>query len=285
MSNARISVSGSKGVKLVGNIMGPNDGAVVLLAHGGGQTKRAWARTLVQLSSAGYRGVAIDLRGHGESSWAEDGSYHIADFATDLLCVADALGTRPHVVGASLGGLASLMAEGDLRPGSFATLTLVDIVPSMDPAGVAKVLGFMQAHLEEGFASLEDAASVIAGYIPNRRAREASDGLKHYLRQDEGGRYRWHWDPAFITNVQSGMDGYARMDKAVASLTLPVHLVRGGSSDLITQEAAEDFKRQVPQLVYSDIEGAGHMVVGDRNDAFADAILRFLDAQREGALT
>jgi pimeloyl-ACP methyl ester carboxylesterase len=69
------------------------------------------------------------------------------------------------------------------------------------------------------------------------------------------------------------------MDEAVASLRLPVHLVRGASSDLLTQEAAEDFKKQVPGLVYSDIAGAGHMVVGDRNDAFAGAILGFLDQQ------
>ena len=182
-----------------------------------------------------------------------------------------------------MGGLSGLYAEGMLRPGSLASLTLVDIAPNVAPAGVERVVGFMQKHVEAGFASPEEAAEVIAAYTPNRAKRGASDGLKHYLRLGDDGRYRWHWDPAFIASVQArrsrGDDREAGMDEAVASLRLPVHLVRGASSDLLTQEAAEAFKKQVPGLVYSDIAGAGHMVVGDRNDAFAGAILGFLDQQ------
>jgi pimeloyl-ACP methyl ester carboxylesterase len=283
MSHKRIVFSGSNSIEIVGHIAGPDKGATVLLAHGGGQTKRAWAKTLEQLAAAGYRAVAVDLRGHGESQWAPDGAYHTADFAADLLSVADQLGTRPHLVGASLGGLSGLYAEGKLRPGSLASLTLVDIAPNVAPAGVERVVGFMQKHVEAGFASPEEAAEVIAAYTPNRAKRGASDGLKHYLRLGADGRYRWHWDPAFIASVQArrqrGDDREAGMNEAVASLRLPVHLVRGASSDLLTQEAAEDFKKQVPGLVYSDIAGAGHMVVGDRNDAFAGAILGFLDGQ------
>ena len=283
MSHKRIVFSGSNGIEIVGHIAGPDTGATVLLAHGGGQTKRAWAKTLEQLATAGYRAVAVDLRGHGESQWAPDGAYETAHFAADLLCVADQLKARPHLVGASLGGLSGLVAEGKLRPGSLASLTLVDIAPNVAPAGVERVVGFMQKHVEAGFASPEEAAEVIAAYTPNRAKRGASDGLKHYLRLGDDGRYRWHWDPAFIASVQArrsrGDDREAGMDEAVASLRLPVHLVRGASSDLLTQEAAEAFKKQVPGLVYSDIAGAGHMVVGDRNDAFAGAILGFLDQQ------
>lgn len=285
MSHSRITFSGSNGVQIVGHAAGPLSGPTVLLAHGGGQTKRAWAKTLEQLAQAGYRALAVDLRGHGESDWAEDGAYETADFAADLLCVADALNVRPHLVGASLGGLSGLLAEGKLRPGSLASLTLVDITPNVAPAGVERVVGFMQKHVEAGFASPEEAADVIAEYTPNRAKRGASDGLKHYLRLGADGRYRWHWDPAFIASVQArrrkGDEREPGMDEAVAALRLPVHLVRGASSDLLTQEAADDFRQRVPGLVYSDIKGAGHMVVGDRNDAFAGAILRFLDQQQQ----
>jgi pimeloyl-ACP methyl ester carboxylesterase len=283
MLDTRITFSGANGVRIIGHAAGPQTGPTVLLAHGGGQTKRAWAKTVQQLSKVGYRALAIDLRGHGESDWAADGAYETADFAADLLCVADALGVRPHLVGASLGGLSGLLAEGLLRPGSLASLTLVDIAPNVAPAGVERVVGFMQKHMESGFASPEEAADVIAQYTPNRAKRGASDGLKHYLRLSPDGRYRWHWDPAFITSVQtkrqSGIAHEPGMDQAVAALKLPVHLVRGASSDLLTKEAAHAFCQSVPGIVYSDIEGAGHMVVGDRNDAFAGAILGFLDSQ------
>ena len=282
-----MTFSGSDGGKIAGHGLGPDHGPCVLLAHGGGQTKRAWAKTSERLAAAGYRAVAIDLRGHGDSDWAVNGAYNTADFAADLLSVADSLGVRPHLVGASLGGLAGLLAEGQLRPGSLASLTLVDIAPNVASAGVDRVVGFMQKHMDKGFASLDEAAEAIAAYTPNRAKRGASDGLKHYLRLGADGRYLWHWDPAFISNVhvqiQSSAERLVSMDDAVAALDLPVHLIRGATSDLLTQDAADAFRKTVPGLIYSDIAGAGHMVVGDRNDAFAEAILRFLDQQPSNA--
>jgi pimeloyl-ACP methyl ester carboxylesterase len=283
MAQTIVRFTGADGGQIVGHAVGPDHGPCVLLAHGGGQTKRTWAKTLDQLAEAGYRAVAIDLRGHGESDWAQNGAYDTTDFAADLLSVCDRLGVRPHLVGASLGGLAGLLAEGQLRPGSLASLTLVDIAPNVSSAGVDRIVGFMQKHMDTGFASLDEAAEVIAAYTPNRARRGPSDGLQHYLRLGPDQRYRWHWDPAFISNVhvqiQSSTERAVLMDAAVAALNLPVHLIRGATSDLLTQDAADAFRQSVPGLVYSDIEGAGHMVVGDRNDAFSGAILQFLNQQ------
>ncbi len=132
---------------LAADAVGEAGSPPVLLAHGGGQTRLSWRRTQERLAAAGFRAIAIDLRGHGESDWAPSGHYRIEDFADDLLRVADRLGTPPALVGASLGGLSGLIAEGEIRPGSFASLTLVDIAPNMDPAGVAREMGIMAAHL------------------------------------------------------------------------------------------------------------------------------------------
>jgi len=282
MKAKTITFTGSNYLPLAAVELGSGDAPTVLLAHGGGQTKRAWARTMADLASAGYRAVALDLRGHGDSGWSLERAYRVSDFGNDLLCVADALGTRPHVVGASLGGLSAIAAEGNLRPGSFKSLTLVDIVPKMDPGGVARIMGFMQKHLHEGFSSIEEAAEVIANYLPHRPKRRGGEGLKHSLRKGEDGRFRWHWDPAFIEGVQQErQEQQERMERAVSNLRLPVHLIRGASSELITAEAAEAFQAQIPHLVYSNIEGAGHMVAGDRNDAFSIAILNFLGNHAE----
>lgn len=269
---------GADGESLVADAEGPQSGPIVLLAHGGGQTRHAWRRTATTLGRLGWRTLALDLRGHGDSEWSAAGHYRVDDFAADLVAVADQLDDAPAVVGASLGGLAGLLAEGEQRPGSFASLTLVDIAPTMEPGGVAKVMGFMGAHLETGFASLDEAAAVISGYTQKQRGRSESSGLARYLRRGGDGRYRWHWDPRFITSVTttSGENRQSRLAEAATNLKLPVHLVRGGMSDLVSEEGAADFRRLVPHAAYTDIAGAGHMVVGDRNDAFCAAIAEFL---------
>ncbi len=256
----------------------------VLLAHGGGQTKRAWKRVTAMLAAHGFRAIALDLRGHGDSAWADAGAYDIVDFAGDLIAIAGALDRKPALIGASLGGLAGIVAEGEVAPGSFASLTLVDITPQMEAGGVARVVGFMAANAGEGFASPEEAARVISDYLPHRPSRGASAGLAHYLRQKADGRYYWHWDPAFIEGIMrrhaergnSGDFGRTELGDAASRLALPVHLIRGGSSDLVSPDAAAHFRELVPHAEFSDIAGATHMVAGDQNDAFGDAILDFL---------
>lgn len=263
---------------------GPASGPPVLLAHGGGQTKRAWRQTTERLNYAGFRTIAIDLRGHGESDWSNDGAYDLTDFAKDVLEIVDQLGSRVAFVGASLGGLAGLIAEGEMREGTFVSLSLVDVTPHMDLNGANKIAAFMERHIDEGFASLEEAAAVISGYASNRKNRAASDGLAHYLKQGVDRRYRWHWDPEFIRGG-GGRSAMAtdRLEDAARSLNLPVQLLRGQKSDLVTAEAVKAFLDFVPHARFDDIKGAGHMVVGDKNDAFSSAILDFLTLRNRHA--
>lgn len=284
MGNDSVRLAGHCGHAIAASVEGARDGMPVILAHGGGQTRRAWKRISTLLAGHGFRAIAIDLRGHGDSEWANDGAYDIADFASDLVAISARLDSRPAVIGASLGGLAGIVAEGQLAPGSFASLTLVDITPQMEATGVARVVGFMAAHAREGFASPDEAARVISEYLPHRPSRKATAGLAHYLREKPDGRYYWHWDPAFIDGVmrrhaQNGeLDDHGRseLSSAATKLSLPVHLVRGGSSDLVSPEAVAHFRNLVPHAAYSDIADATHMVVGDQNDVFGSAIADFL---------
>ncbi|MCX7321584.1 MAG: alpha/beta hydrolase [Hyphomicrobiales bacterium] len=275
---------GHRGQAIAASIRGDNAGLPVILAHGGGQTRRAWRNTADRLAKCGFCAVAIDMRGHGESAWAEDGAYDIRDFASDLVALAQACRQRPALIGASLGGLAGIIAEGNIRPQTFSSLTLVDVTPQMDPKGIARVVGFMAAHARNGFASPEEAAHIIAEYMPHRRKQSGSTGLHHYLRFRSDGRYYWHWDPAFIEGIVSIKETHPEsnslrrsiFDSAASSLKLPVHLIRGDASDLVSPSAVSLFKALVPHAEISDIAGATHMVVGDKNDIFTDAILEFL---------
>jgi pimeloyl-ACP methyl ester carboxylesterase len=142
----------------------------------------------------------------------------------------------------------------------------------------------MEEHVDSGFASPQEAAAVIARYMPHRARRGASDGLKSYLRQKEDGRFYWHWDPAFIRNIAATRRSdpgsqdrqSAQLSQAAANLALPLHLIRGASSDLVSDEAVSHLRQLAPHAEYTDIADATHMVVGDANDAFSAAIVDFL---------
>ena len=288
-----IECTGADGISLTAEICGASDAMPVLLAHGGGQTRRAWKRVTGDLAEAGFRTIAVDLRGHGDSAWSADGAYETRDFAADLVAIASAMERSPALVGASLGGMAGMLAEGELAPGSFASVTLVDIAPRMEESGVKRIVGFMEEHIETGFASAEEASQIIAQYMPHRRKRGASDGLRHYLRQKNDGRFYWHWDPAFIpgsrtvgkNSSERHRNQFEALSKAAGNLTPPVHLIRGGSSDLISEEAVSHFLELAPHAEFTDIAGATHMVVGDANDSFSAAIRDFLQRHHscEGA--
>lgn len=272
----RRSFTGAQGGRIAAEVLG--EGPPVVLAHGGGQTRAAWTKVTRTLAKAGYQAIAIDMRGHGESEWSAAGAYHFIDFAADLVGIAGQLEARPALVGASLGGIAGLLAEGELQPGVFSSLTLVDVTPQLQREGVAHILGFMAAHLADGFATADEAAAAIGAYLPHRKQRGASSTLDRYLRKCDDGRLRWHWDPRFIAaaNTTPPDQASARFAAAARALRLPVHLIRGASSNLVTEDGARHFLQLAPHAAYSDIAGAGHMVVGDRNDAFTDAILQFL---------
>jgi pimeloyl-ACP methyl ester carboxylesterase len=273
---------GAQGNRLVASEMGV--GRPVLLLHGGGQTRHAWSRTARRLAEAGWHAVALDQRGHGDSAWVADGAYAFPDFAADAAAVARQIakehGQVPVSIGASLGGIASLLALGEPGGPAFAGLILVDVVPKMNPRGVDHIQGFMRDRAGDGFGSIEEAAEAVAAYLPHRPRPASLDGLKKNLRLDPNGRWRWHWDPRFLDGPRSVNTDWPAVEQrllaATAQLSVPTLLVRGGSSELVSPEAAADFLRLAPAAEYVDVADARHMVAGDRNDVFAEAILAFL---------
>ena len=215
--------TGAAGNRLIADVFGEGTRAVLLL-HGGGQTRHAWRRTAERLARAGWTAYALDQRGHGDSDWVADGAYGFADFAADAVAVADALaarsGERPAVIGASLGGIASLLAEGEAersgRGSVFSALALVDITPRVDPEGIAKIHGFMRAHAD-GFASVAEAAEAVAAYLPHRPRPRSLQGLKKNLRLYPDGRWRWHWDPQFLGSPRSAFHRHGLEEKLIAA--------------------------------------------------------------------
>jgi pimeloyl-ACP methyl ester carboxylesterase len=253
--------------------------------HGGGQTRHSWAGTWQLLVDRGWRALSLDLRGHGESDWAADGDYTFQAFADDVRLVAATMARPPILVGASLGGIASLIALADspVQTDTATALVLVDVAHRLEQEGRDRIGDFMTA-APEGFGSLEEAADAIAAYNPHRPRPTNLRGLEKNLRRRADGRWVWHWDPRFVHGRFGSPDetratdiGHEKLDAAVDSIIIPTLLVRGRQSDLLSQDGAEDFLRRVPHAEFADVAGAGHMVAGDRNEIFNRAILEFID--------
>lgn len=264
------------GLRLRADLWGKPQHPPAVLLHGGGQTRHAWGDTARRLAEDGWYAVTVDLRGHGDSDWSAEGNYGLRPMADDLVMIAESLDHSPVLIGASMGGMTALFAEGYLKPGLARGLVLVDIAPRMEASGVSRIVKFMLAH-QDGFASLEEAADAIADYRRHRNRPVTTEGLKKNLRLGDDGRYYWHWDPKMLTprNPEAVSD-YARLYEAARNLRLPTLLVKGKQSDVVSDESVREFRELVPDSEFADVSGAGHMVAGDNNDDFSAAILDFM---------
>jgi pimeloyl-ACP methyl ester carboxylesterase len=282
MAAEPFSIRGPAGVRIVADRLGDPQARAVVFLHGAGQTRRSWSKAAAAVAQRGWQAVTVDLRGHGESDWSSEADYRVVSFAGDVHEVLRKLPPQPVLVGASLGGFTSMLLAGELSPGIASAVVLVDIVPHMDQSGGMRILAFMAERMEAGFGSLGEVADALAEYNPHRRRPTDLDGLTANLRR-RGDRWYWHWDPQFISGTAAFQPFETtdpdRMYAAVDTILrggVPMLLVRGQMSDLVSQARAEEFLARFPQVEFTDVRGAGHMVAGDRNDIFAGAVLAFL---------
>ncbi len=201
MEPRTIRLEGFEGIHLVADVWGADTDWPVLFMHGGGQTRHAWGKTAEILAGQGWKAVTLDLRGHGDSEWSEKGDYSFTSLAADCIAVCDELGKAPVLVGASMGGVTAILAEGGSDRDVAAALVVVDITGRANPEGVERIRTFMESGFD-GFATLDDAAAAIAAYTPNRPKRVNPAGLMKVLRQRADGRWYWHWDPKMLSRAQ-----------------------------------------------------------------------------------
>ncbi|MDA1098406.1 MAG: alpha/beta hydrolase [Proteobacteria bacterium] len=265
------------GVMIAGDTWGDPDGPLVVLLHGGGQTRHAWKGAGETLGGSGYHAVAFDARGHGDSDWADPEAYGPDFMVEDLCCVIRALGAEsPILVGASMGGGVSLVSIGTGKVDAKA-LVLVDMAPRIEPEGSRRIQEFMNQK-PGGFDSLEEVAEAIANYQPHRPRPRNLDGLAKNVRRAADGKYRWHWDPVRRQFQNANTPAYRqRLHECADTLTLPTLLVRGGLSDVLSEAGAQSFLEQCPHAEYVSVKDAAHMVAGDRNDIFAGSVIEFLN--------
>lgn len=276
MQGVSVEYQSDDGLCLKGDHYGDPANPPLIFLHGGGQTRHSWGEAAAKVAAAGWHVINMDSRGHGESDWCPRSDYEVETFVGDLKTVLATLNEKPVVVGASKGGIVAL-ATACMDQSLLRGIVLVDVTPRLEPAGVGRILEFMRSRAE-GFASLEEAADAIASYTRRGRPKNL-EGLRKNLRETEDGRFIWHWDPELIdgdfqANIQSRCLGL--LDEAV-NVTIPTLLVRGARSDVVSHEGVAEFRNAVKHAEYVDVEEASHMVAGDQNTVFSQAVIDFIN--------
>lgn len=252
-----------------------SDRPTILMLHGGGQNRFSWKNTGQVLADHGFHVIAIDARGHGDSDRAPGGEYTVNTLAGDIAEVLQQIGRPVVLIGASMGGLTGIQVAYDAGPQVVTKLVLVDVVPRFENEGSHRIRDFMTRHVN-GFDTLEEAADAIAEYLPYRKRPRNLEGLKKNLRHRDG-RWHWHWDPQFVT--QTGDDPFMEIEKLereAMALHVPILLIRGKLSDVVSPEGVADFLAKVPAAEFVELADAGHTAAGDDNDAFSAAVVAFV---------
>ncbi|MCP1382236.1 alpha/beta fold hydrolase [Runella salmonicolor] len=253
----------------------------ILLLHGGGQTHHSWGDTAQRLAERGWYAITYDARGHGNSSWSSKGAYLVDALVSDLKAIIHQVGGKPAIIGASMGGITALVLEGESAESLTSAIILVDIAPKAEQKGIERIFAFMSSHLESGFASLEEAAAAVAAYLPQRSRKDNYSRLEKNLRFRKG-RYYWHWDPTMLKVWKDATPDQQiayeeRLFVAAQNLKAPTLIVRGGMSDVVSDRVMAEFLDAVPHVRSLTVSGAGHMVAGDSNHAFTNAVIQFLE--------
>ncbi|MBR7618499.1 alpha/beta hydrolase [Phenylobacterium sp. 20VBR1] len=253
------------------------DGPPALLLHGGALTARTWDYVALGLR-ADFRLLALDLRGHGDSHWAE--TYPLEAFVADVLAVVDQLGAAPcHLAGMSLGGVvAGLSAQA--APDHFASLALVDVAPGVNFASTARMRDFIGAI--DAAASVEAVVARALAVSPRSHPGKVAYRMSTLLTQTDGGDWRWKQDRRRPTDFPAILAMVGVLDQIAASSGLPTLLVRGGRSRVLTAAAAEAFAQAVRGARISVAPDAGHNVQEDNPAHLVQTLRTFWTAADAG---
>lgn len=254
----------------------PGRGATLVLLHGGSLTAHTW--DLVALALAGeYRLIALDLRGHGLSDWSE--RYSIPNSVRDLEALVAELGVESvHVAGMSLGG--SVAAHYAAAPRTRArSLLLVDVGPWVDFSATGNMREFMGRPIAE--LSLEELVDRAFAVSTSGGPRDKI--LYRYLHMTTrlaDGSLAWRNDrrrPHDYAHILAKLEELPELAKA---MDLPVRIVRGGRSRVLSDEKVARFASCFPNGSWIRVEDAGHNVQEDAPRALADALREFLAPAR-----
>lgn len=235
----------------------------MVFVHGGSQNAHTWDTVLLDL---GVPALAIDLPGHGHSSWRDDAMYSPHSMAVDIAeVIALHAALAKIVVGMSLGGLTSLALAGH-APHLVQELVLVDITPGVNGDKAKAILDFVNG--PQAFASFDDLLKRTIEHNPTRTIESLRRGILHNAKQLDDGSWQWRYDRrshirSENTEPISG-DALGKLWDLIGALNCPLTLLRGGISPVVDDADVAELKRRQGRADVLVIDGAGHSIQGDK---------------------
>ena len=249
----------------------------LLLLHGGMQNAHSWDLTAVALKRE-FHVIAMDLRGHGDSAWSDEGNYSHADHANDIAALTEHLGWQwPIVMGLSLGGLSGTRFAYE-HPEHVSRLVIIDVGPQLNISGVGRIMDFTAGPAE--LDSVDDFIQRAVEYNPRRKPEQLRYSLTHNLRLLPNGKYTWKYDRRIgqgrfgpkDERVPSFEDMWARLE----DIACPTLVVRGEKSDVFAEETGRRMAEVIPDCRFVTVPDAGHTVPQDNASAFLETVTPFL---------
>ena len=230
----------------------------VICVHGYTSSAEAFNALARRISDRSHV-IAMDVRGHGESTWSPDGAYRYADQASDLASLVDALGIERFVlIGTSMGGIIA-MAYAAQHPQRLRALAINDIGPDPE-AGSQRITGMVGSRPAD-FASLDAAMEYRRQSSPITAGRPIEDQCETALgvvRQRPDGRWGWKMDPAYIEQrITRGAPARPQLWPTLETLPCPTLVVWGTDSDVLSEAQARRMTA-LPKGELAAIPNIGH---------------------------
>lgn len=248
---------------------------LIVMLHGGSQQAHSWDFVSLPLSEH-YHILALDQRGHGDSAWAADGDYSTEGHQTDIDAFVSDLGLSGfHLIGHSMGGRNSYVWASQ-NSEKLSSLTIVDTGPEAQHRGRNRIQNFRE--LPDELDSFEEFANRVQEYTG--RTREQTLGsLKYSIREREDGKWTWKYDKLLRTpGHQTPQLTSEQLWEAVAKITCPTLVIRGGNSDIFAHATMDKMSEVIPNCSTVTVPNAGHLVAGDNPTDFLAAVNSFYGA-------
>jgi pimeloyl-ACP methyl ester carboxylesterase len=263
--------------------LAPVTGLPVICLHGLTRNSRDFEVVAPRIAALGRRVIAPDMRGRGNSANDPDPAHYVpAVYAQDVLKLMDALEIPKAVfVGTSMGGLITMVLVA-LAPDRVAASVLNDVGPVLPAQGLSRIATYVgRAQPVASWAEAAEAARAIIGSAyPERIDDEAFWlALAHRtFRERDDGKIVTDYDPHIALAFADYDEGATPPDLAplfTALAAKPMLSVRGGISDILTEDGVAHMRTLNPALDSATIENVGHAPTLDEPEAW-DAMLDFL---------
>ena len=263
----RAAVALNDGRAISALVWGDGDPELVLL-HGGAQNAHTWDTLAMALRPTAL--VAIDLPGHGHSSWRPDGRYDPRAMADDVaVAVANLAPAARGLVGMSLGGLTAIALAGR-HPELMKRLLIVDVTPGTNRVKAKAIIDFVNG--PQSFASFDEIFARTVQHNPTRTASSLRRCILHNARQLPDGSWVWRYDRS---TARPEGEEHADYWEDVSRVRVPMLLARGGVSPVVDEDDVAELRRRQPTAEVVVVDGAGHSIQGDRPLELAALIRRF----------